>query len=236
MNALVLVPTYNERDNLPVLCAGVLALDGPRILVLDDGSPDGTGAVADQLAAAHPGRVSVMHRTGTRGLGRSYLDGFRAALASDADLICQMDADLSHDPRFLPSLVAATASADLAIGSRYVEGGRVENWPIHRVMLSAFANTYIRSVTGLKVRDCTSGYRCWRREALARLPLDRLGSDGYSFLVEGVFQAAAAGLRIAESPIVFVERKQGASKLSGAVLVESLLTPWRLARAHGRIG
>jgi dolichol-phosphate mannosyltransferase len=235
MNALVLVPTYNERENLPVLVDGVLAHAGTRILVLDDGSPDGTGQIADKLARANPGRLDVMHRTGVRGLGRSYLDGFRAALGSEADLVCQMDADLSHDPKFLPSIVAATERADLVIGSRYIPGGRVENWPIHRVMLSGFANTYIRTVTGLKVRDCTSGYRCWRREALARLPLDNIRSDGYSFLVEVAFQAAAAGLTIAESPIVFVERRQGASKLSSGVLVESLKTPWRLALKHGRV-
>ena len=236
MNVLVLVPTYNERDNLPILVEGVLAHEGTRILVLDDGSPDGTGQVADGLARAYPGRLEVMHRTGVRGLGRSYLDGFRVALRSDADLVCQMDADLSHDPQFLPSLTAATAAADLVIGSRYIPGGRVENWPLRRVVLSGFANTYIRTVTGLRVNDCTSGYRCWRREALARLPLDRISSDGYSFLVEVAFQAAAAGLRIAESPIVFVERRQGASKLSRAVLVESLKTPWRLAFRHGRVG
>jgi dolichol-phosphate mannosyltransferase len=236
MTALVLVPTYNERENLPLLAAGVLSHGGVRMLVIDDGSPDGTGEVADALARDSGGRIDVMHRTGARGLGRSYLDGFRAAIRSEADLICQMDADLSHDPRFLPDLMAAAAGgADLVIGSRYLAGGRVENWPLRRTMLSGFANTYIRLVTGLGVRDCTSGFRCWRREALARLPLDRISSDGYSFLVEVTFQAAAAGLRIAESPIVFVERRQGASKLSASVLAESLLTPWRLAFAHGRV-
>ncbi len=248
MNTLVLVPTYNERDNLPLIVAGVLAHAGTRMLVIDDGSPDGTGEIADRLAIEFAGRLSVMHRTGLRGLGRSYLDGFRAALGlpgvaptlgaplAAADLICQMDADLSHDPKFLPSLMAAaTDGAGLVIGSRYLAGGRVENWPVHRVMLSAVANTYIRLVTGLRVRDCTSGFRCWRREALARIPLDSIASDGYSFLVEVTFRAAVAGVRIAEVPIVFVERRQGASKLSGSVLVESLLTPWRLALAHGRV-
>jgi dolichol-phosphate mannosyltransferase len=237
MNALVLVPTFNERANLPLIAAGVLAHEGTRLLVIDDGSPDGTGEIADGLAAKYAGRLSVMHRSGARGLGRSYLDGFRTALASDADFVCQMDADLSHDPKFLPSLVAAAAGGSgLVIGSRYLEGGRVENWPLHRMMLSGFANTYIRTVTGLRVRDCTSGYRCWRREALACIPLEAIGSDGYSFLVEVTFQAAAAGLTIAEVPIVFVERRQGSSKLSSSVLVESLITPWRLALAHGRVG
>jgi dolichol-phosphate mannosyltransferase len=236
MTALVLVPTYNERENLPLIVQGVLAQADTRVLVIDDGSPDGTGAIADELAAAQPGRVSVMHRHGARGLGRSYLDGFRAALTSDADFVCQMDADLSHDPRFLPALIASAASgAGLTIGSRYMEGGRVENWPMRRVMLSGFANSYIRAATGLRVRDCTSGYRCWRREALARLPLDKITSEGYSFLVEVTFQAAAAGVSIAEVPIVFVERRQGVSKLSTSVKVDSLITPWRLALAHGRV-
>jgi dolichol-phosphate mannosyltransferase len=236
MTALVLIPTYNERENLPLIVAAVLAHAFTRILVIDDGSPDGTGALADQLAAAHPGRVSVMHRQSARGLGRSYLDGFRAALQTDADFVCQMDADLSHDPKFLPALVAgAENGGGLVIGSRYVEGGRVENWPLRRRMLSAFANFYIRTATGLRVNDGTSGYRCWRREALARLPLDAIASDGYSFLVEVTFQAAHAGITIAEVPIVFVERRLGASKLSSAVVLESMVTPWRLAFAHGRI-
>lgn len=236
MTALVLIPTYNERENLPLVVAGVLAHPDTRVLVIDDGSPDGTGQLADDLARQHAGRLSVMHRTGARGLGRSYLDGFRAALETDHDVVCQMDADLSHDPRFLPALIASAASgAGLTIGSRYVAGGRVENWPARRVMLSAFANSYIRTATGLTVRDCTSGFRCWRREALARLPLDRITSEGYSFLVEVTFQAATAGLTIAEVPIVFVERRQGVSKLSASVLAESLVTPWRLAWTYGRV-
>ena len=131
--------------------------------MLDDGSPDGTGQIADELARQYPGRLDVMHRTGQRGLGRSYRDGFRTAIASDADVVCQMDADLSHDPKFLPSLIAGTADADLVIGSRYIPGGGVENWPFRRVMLSGFANTYIRTVTGLRIHDCTGGFRCWRR-------------------------------------------------------------------------
>jgi dolichol-phosphate mannosyltransferase len=236
MNALILVPTYNERGNLPILATKLLAFDTIELLVIDDASPDGTGQIADALARAHPGRVRVMHRTGPRGLGRSYLDGFRDAVASDADVIVQMDADLSHDPKFLPAMLDAIAGgAEMVIGSRYLEGGAVENWPMHRVMLSAFANWYIRTVTGLQVRDCTSGYRCWRRAALAKLRLDSITSEGYAFLTEVIFQAAAAGTRIAEVPIVFVERRQGASKLTSSVLVESLQTPWRLIRRHGRI-
>jgi dolichol-phosphate mannosyltransferase len=235
MNVTVVVPTYNERDNLPVLISGILALDGFRVLVVDDGSPDGTGAIADELAAAHPGRVEVMHRTGMRGLGRSYRDGLRHALsASDADLICQMDGDLSHDPQYLPALVAATATHDLVIGSRYLQGVSVVNWPLHRIFLSSFANRYIRGVTGLSPRDCTSGFRCWRRDALAELSFDGMVSDGYAFLVEMLFGAARAGCRIGEVPIIFIERRVGQSKVSTQVLLESLITPWRL-RLRGRI-
>ncbi|MCC7126348.1 MAG: polyprenol monophosphomannose synthase [Acidobacteria bacterium] len=235
MKTLVLIPTYNERENLPPLVADVLAIPGTEVMVIDDQSPDGTGALADGLAAQHPGRVQVMHRTGRRGLGKSYLDGFRAAVASDADLVVQMDADRSHDPQYLPAMIAAAnAGADLVIGSRYLNGISVVNWPLRRIILSTFANTYIRSVTGLGVNDCTTGYRCWRREALARLPLDRIVSEGYSFVVEVTFLAAAVGLRIAESPIIFIERREGASKLSSGILVESLITPWRLVLRHGR--
>ena len=226
---LVVTPTYNERDNLPLLVAGVLAHDNFRMLVVDDGSPDGTGAIADDLALKHPGRIEVMHRTGQRGLGRSYIDGLRKAIAqTDVDLICQMDADLSHNPEYLPALAAAAAEYDVVIGSRYLNGVSVVNWPLHRIFLSAFANRYIRTVTSLTPNDCTSGYRCWRRESLARLPLDRMVSDGYAFLVEMLFEARRVGCRIGEVPIIFVERRQGQSKVSSAVLIESLITPWRL--------
>ena len=228
-NALVVTPTYNERENLPLLVRAVLGRDGYRMLVVDDASPDGTGAVADELAAEFTGRLEVIHRTGPRGLGRSYVDGLRHALAStDADLICQMDADLSHNPDYLPELTAAAANADVVIGSRYLNGVSVVNWPLHRIFLSAFANKYIRTVTRLTPRDCTSGFRCWRRSALSRLPLDRMVSDGYAFLVEMLFEASRRGCRIGEVPIIFVERRQGQSKVSGAVLAESLIVPWRL--------
>ena len=228
MNALVVVPTYNERENLPLLVSGVLAHDGFRVLVVDDGSPDGTGAVADALAAAHPGRLEVMHRTGRRGLGRSYVDGLRHALTTDAELIFQMDADLSHNPEYLPALAAAAAEHDVVIGSRYLHGVSVVNWPLHRIFLSTFANRYIKAVTRLTPADCTSGFRCWRRSALAQIPLDRVASAGYAFLVEMLYRAEQNGSRIGEVPIIFVERRQGQSKVSRAVLMESLVTPWRL--------
>ncbi len=226
---LVVVPTYNERDNLPLLVKGVLGHEGFRMLIVDDGSPDGTGAIADELAAAHPGRIDVMHRTGARGLGRSYIDGLQKAIAQpDVTLVCQMDADLSHNPEYLPELAAAARDHDVVIGSRYLNGVSVVNWPLHRIFLSAFANKYIRAVTSLTPRDCTSGFRCWRREALARLPLSSMVSDGYAFLVEMLFEASRRGCSIGEVPIIFVERRQGQSKVSSSVLIESLITPWRL--------
>jgi dolichol-phosphate mannosyltransferase len=231
-SALVIVPTYNEHENLPVLTAQLMAYPNVSLLVVDDNSPDGTGEVAEALARQHPGRIDVMHRTGKRGLGRSYIDGILAAIDRPVDVICQMDADLSHDPRHLPALIAAADRADVVIGSRYVPGGEIVNWPKRRRLLSRFANSYIRLVTRLRMRDCTSGYRCWRREALAHVPIAELTSDGYSFLVEMLFAAAAAQLRFTEVPITFVERRLGLSKLSNAVLVESALTPWRLIGAR----
>ena len=229
MNALVVTPTYNERDNLPLLVAGVLAHDGFRLLIVDDGSPDATGQLGEELARQYPGRIEVMHRTGQRGLGRSYVDGLKRALQTDAELVVQMDADLSHDPSYLPALAAAAANFDVVIGSRYMHGVSVVNWPLRRIFLSAFANRYIRTVTGLSPTDCTSGFRCWRRETLAKIPLDRIVSDGYSFLTETLHWAAVSGARIGEVPIIFIERRQGQSKLSSGVLIESLITPWRLA-------
>lgn len=237
MNVLVVTPTYNERENLPIVAAGVLAHEGFRLLVVDDESPDGTGNVADRLAAEHPGRVSVVHRTGQRGLGRSYVDGLQRAIAEGtADFICQMDCDLSHGPEYLPTLVAAASTHDLVIGSRYLHGVSVVNWPLYRIFLSAFANRYIRLVTRVDVTDCTSGFRCWRREALARLPIGDMVSDGYSFLTEMLYEAKRRRLRIGEVPIVFVERRQGQSKLSSSVLFESLLMPWRLILRGERDG
>jgi dolichol-phosphate mannosyltransferase len=227
------VPTYNERENLPALVEALMPHANVRVLVVDDQSPDGTGAVADGLARKYSGRVDVMHRTGVRGLGRSYIDGIARGIHEPVDLICQMDADLSHDPGHLPALIDAAGHADVVIGSRYVPGGAIRNWPRRRLVLSRLANIYIRQITRLSARDCTSGYRCWRREALASMPLDRFISDGYSFLVEMLFVAAGQGSRIAEVPITFVERRQGESKLSRAVLFESALTPWRLV-ARGR--
>jgi dolichol-phosphate mannosyltransferase len=229
MRPLAIIPTYNERDNLPVVVEALLRTPHLRVLVVDDESPDGTGEIADTLARGAGGRVQVLHRTGPRGLGVSYIEGMQLALSTDATQICQMDADLSHDPADVPRLLERSATADLVIGSRYVSGGRIENWPRRRLLLSNFANRYVRAITGLQVKDCTSGFRCWRRDALARMPLGAIASNGYAFLVELTWEAAAAGCRIAEVPITFVDRREGASKLSTSVMIESVLVPWRLA-------
>jgi len=227
-SAIVIVPTYNERENLPILIEGLLRYDHVRVLIVDDQSPDGTGQLGDEFGTRFPGRVRVLHRTSARGYGRSCMDGVRHAIGEDVELVCLMDGDLSHDPGDLGAILAAARDADMVIGSRYIPGGRIVNWPIRRTLLSRFANVYIRLVTRLNVRDCTSGYRCWRRDALRKVPLDNIRSDGYSFLTEMLVRTARCRLRIAEVPITFVERRLGESKLSAGVLIESLITPWRL--------
>jgi dolichol-phosphate mannosyltransferase len=211
-----------------------MAIEGLQVFVVDDNSPDGTADEADALAAGSAGRLAVMRRAGRRGLGRSYIDGMTAALRTDATHICQMDADFSHDPAELPRLLAATAQADLVIGSRYIPGGELRQWPAHRLMLSAFANWYVRTITRLSVHDCTSGFRCWTRGLLARLPLERIMSDGYAFQVEMAWEAHRAGGRIVEVPITFVERREGRSKMSSRVIAESVALPWRLAAGRRR--
>jgi dolichol-phosphate mannosyltransferase len=230
MRVAVVIATYNERENLPELTDQILQHAGYRIIVVDDNSPDGTGAIADDLSVKYPGRVSVIHRTGARGLGRSLVEGLKRAAADGDDIVFQMDADFSHDPKYMPAMAAATENenADLVLGSRYLHGISVVNWPLYRIVLSAVANRYIRSVVGLQVNDCTTGFRCWRREALTRVPLETVISEGYAFLVETLHLARQARLRIREVPIIFVERRQGSSKVSARVLIESLIVPWRL--------
>ena len=228
MSVLVIIPTYNEIESLEEAVTGVLAHPGYGVLVVDDDSPDGTGALADRLAADNPGRVAVMHRRGDRGLGRSYIDGFHFALETDARFICQMDADLSHDPKYLPDMLAMAEQHDLVLGSRYMNGVSVVNWPLRRLVLSIGANRYVRIITGLGVTDCTSGFRCWRREALAQIDLAAIKSSGYAFLTELLYSAHRMGMSIAEVPIIFVERREGRSKLSGGVFAEAVWMPWRL--------
>jgi dolichol-phosphate mannosyltransferase len=229
---LVVIPTYNECVNLPRITQRILQETPFSILVVDDDSPDGTGAVADELARGAPDRMAVLHRTGARGLGRSYVDGMRRALALGAERVVQMDADLSHGPEYLTTLVAATDTADVAVGSRYLTGVSVANWPLRRLLLSLGANHYVRLITGLPVRDMTSGFKCWRRDALWRVLQQPILSEGYALQFEMLVHAHRFGHRIVEIPIIFVERRDGASKMSGRVIWESMWRP--LALRFGR--
>jgi len=236
MRIIAVIPTYNEAENLPLLVTALLALPlDINIQVVDDDSPDGTGAVADGLALAHPGRVEVLHRVGRRGLRSAYLEGFELALAKRPDAIAQMDADLSHDPTRLPDMARALADSDLVLGSRYIAGGSVDHrWPIWRKGLSAWGNFYARSVLGLRMRDMTTGYRLWRREGLGKMPLGEIRSNGYIFLVEMVFLAHRLGLRITEVPIHFNDRRLGQSKMSLGIQLEAALRLWQVRLAHRR--
>ena len=237
MNGIVIVPTYNEAANLEPLVHRILSQPvGLDVLVVDDNSPDGTGDLADRLSrdwAATRGRVHVLHRPGKEGLGRAYLAGFAWAMSRGYDILIEMDADFSHDPIFLPALVEATDAADVVLGSRYLDGISVVNWPLRRILLSWGANQYVRAVTGLRAHDCTSGFRLYRREALERMDLGSVVSNGYSFQVEMTFRAGLAGCRIAEVPIIFTERRLGHSKMSRGVIWESAWVPLKLRlRAH----
>ncbi|HEY8105691.1 MAG TPA: polyprenol monophosphomannose synthase [Gemmatimonadales bacterium] len=225
---LVVVPTYNERTNVPQIVPAILAQD-PRVhvLVVDDNSPDGTGELADQLAAEN-GRVHVLHRGRKEGLGKAYLAGFRWALDCGYDLIFEMDADFSHDPRFLPTFLDAVQDADLVIGSRYKSGVNVINWPISRLLLSIGANQYARLVTGLPLTDSTGGFKCFRRRVLEAIPLERVRSNGYAFQIEMSFLAWKKGFRIREIPIVFTDRVEGQSKMNGKIVREAVWMVWWL--------
>lgn len=228
-HAVVVIPTYNERDNLPVVCQQVLQATQGRVhvLIVDDNSPDGTGILADELAAQHP-QIRVLHRERKEGLGRAYVAGFKRALEMGYDRIAQMDADLSHDPNDLPILIAHTEHADVIIGSRYVPGGDVADWARWRYYLSRYANIYVELVTGIPVIDATSGYRCYRREALESIDLDTIRSNGYAFQIEMAYRAYRHGFHIQEIPIVFTERRAGRSKLSRKVIWEAIWLPWKL--------
>jgi dolichol-phosphate mannosyltransferase len=234
MRITAVIPTYNEAENLPTLTSALLGLPlDLSVLVVDDDSPDGTGAIADGLAKANPGRIDVIHRKGRRGLRSAYIEGFRAALAAGAEGVIQMDADLSHDPARLPDMVAALATSDLVLGSRYVRGGSVdERWPIWRKGLSAWGNFYARSILGLRLRDMTTGFRVWRRTTLEAMPLDEIRSAGYIFLVEMVFLASRRGFRIAEVPIHFNDRRYGTSKMSLGIQLEAAARVWQVRWMH----
>jgi dolichol-phosphate mannosyltransferase len=232
-NTVVIVPTYNERDNLPNVVARVMAtgvdLD---LLVVDDNSPDGTGQLADEIAAKNP-RVKVLHRQEKNGLGRAYCAGFAWALERGYEYIFEMDGDLSHNPDDIPAFLAAAQNADLVVGSRYSNGIRVINWPLNRLMLSLMAAKYVRIITGMPITDPTGGYKCFRRHALQAIDLEQVRSNGYSFQIELTHKIWRQGMRVAEVPIVFTDRFQGRSKMSGKIVREALFMVWRLWLGNG---
>ena len=224
MRATVCLPTYNERENLEPMVTALLERLGPddAILVIDDGSPDGTGALADRIAAAHDGRVAVLHRPAKEGLGPAYLAGFRRALSEGAELVLEMDCDFSHDPADVPRLIEATADADLVLGSRYVDGGRVEDWGAGRRFVSRAGSLYAQTLLATHIRDLTGGFKCYRREVLERIDLGAVSSRGYAFQIETTYRALRAGFRVVEVPITFVDREHGGSKMSHSIVLEAI--------------
>ena len=232
---LVVVPTYNERDNLPKMVERLLALpDGVEILVVDDGSPDGTGKWVEETSAVEP-RLHLLSRTAKNGLGRAYVAGFEWALSHGYDLVVQMDADFSHSPEDVPKLIAGIreSGADLAIGSRYAGGIRVINWPLNRLVLSVGASYYVKWITGMPVWDPTGGFKCWRRATLGSIDLPSVKSNGYGFQIEMNHRTWIRGLRIVEVPIIFADRVEGTSKMSKKIVVEALLMVWGLLLSSG---
>jgi dolichol-phosphate mannosyltransferase len=235
--AVLCLPTYNERENLrPMIAALSAALDTSqdRVLVIDDGSPDGTGEIADRLAAEHSW-VSVLHRAMKEGIGPAYVAGFRQALAEGAELVLEMDCDFSHDPADVPRLIAAAEGADLVLGSRYAPGGGTANWGLVRRLVSRGGCLYAQVVLGMRVRDLTGGFKCFRRQTLEAIDLDALSAHGYAFQIETTYRVKRAGLRIQEVPITFVERRAGASKMTGSIVAEAV---WRvpLLRLRALVG
>lgn len=225
---LIIVPTYNERENLPELVSQIFAeVPHTHILVVDDNSPDGTGALADGLAAADA-RVHVMHRAGKLGLGTAYIGGFKWALERDYERVFEMDADFSHQPKYLPTFLEKAEEADLVLGCRYMKGGGTEDWTFMRRMISKGGNLYARAVMGLRFKDLTGGFKCFRREVLEALELDAVKSKGYAFQIELTYRAHLAGFKIAEVPIIFPDRKLGQSKMSGRIVREAMLNVVKL--------
>jgi dolichol-phosphate mannosyltransferase len=238
MRACVCLPTYNERENLEPMLDALARVLGPadRVLVIDDRSPDGTGELADR-AAERLAFVDVLHRPRKEGLGPAYLAGFRQALAAGAELVLEMDCDFSHDPADVPRLIAAAGDADVVLGSRYVEGGTVGNWGRLRRAISAGGSLYARGLLGIGVRDPTGGFKCFRRHVLEALPLERIASKGYAFQIETTYRALRAGFRVVEIPIAFVDREEGGSKMSRAIVLEAIwkVPALRLAALAGRL-
>lgn len=235
MHITIVLPTYNEAENLPKLVSALLSLPlDLGVLVVDDNSPDGTGTIADDLSKQHIGKVHVLHRTGKLGLRSAYMEGFQKAFDLGADAIVQMDSDFSHDPGILPKMAQQVTLHDVVIGSRYVEGGSLdERWPLWRKALSGFGNFYARTILGSPLHDMTTGFRMWRREALQNMPLDRIRSNGYIFLVEMAYVAYLMGFRISEVPIYFSDRRWGKSKMSLKIQLEAAMRIWDV-RFHYR--
>lgn len=234
---IVVLPTYNESQNLPLIVDALLALSIPdlRILVVDDNSPDGTGQIADDLAGTHPGRIHVMHRTEKAGLGPAYIAGFKQAIALGADYILQMDADFSHQPKYIPDMLSLLEKgADMVLGSRFVRGGSVDHsWGLYRKLLSWFANRlYVPTILHIPVYDATGGYRLWRRETLIGMDLDRIHSNGYVFQVEMAYVAVRLGYKVVEYPIYFPDRERGESKMDSRIAMEAALRVWEIRQRH----
>jgi dolichol-phosphate mannosyltransferase len=230
---LVIVPTYNERDNLPRIAQKLLSLPvAVDLLVVDDNSPDGTGKIADELAAHHP-QIHVLHRLEKNGLGRAYIAGFKWALENKYEFIFEMDCDFSHDPDEIPNFLQAVEDADLVLGSRYIGGIRVMNWPLGRLMLSRFAGKYVMVITGMPFSDPTGGYKCFRRRALQALDLDKIHSNGYGFQIELTNKLWRQGFKVVEVPIIFTERTQGHSKMAGGIINEAFWLVLRLWLQNG---
>lgn len=235
MKLTIVIPTYNEAENVRPMTEELLALNLPAmsILIVDDASPDGTGHIVDKLAGQYPDQVHVYHREGLRGLGRAYIDGFRWAMEHGAEVIVQMDCDFSHAPADVPRLLAHIPTHDVVVGSRYVEGGELdEDWELGRVLLSQWANFYARLILGCKVRDITAGFKAWRREALESIELSRIRSQGYIFQVEMAYVAERLGYRIREVPIYFEDRHIGESKMTVPVKIEAALGVWKIWWRH----
>jgi dolichol-phosphate mannosyltransferase len=228
LHIVVVIPTYNEAENLPKMVSALFALPlNLNVLIVDDNSPDGTGRIADDLSAAHPERMSAIHRTGKQGLASAYQQAFRSPFTSSADAIAQMDCDFSHDPAVLVEMVKLIDSCDVVFGSRYIPGGSTDaHWPFWRKALSAGGNVYARTILGMHVRDVTGGYRMWKREILQSMPLERVKSSGYIFQVEMAYLANCLGFRICETPIYFADRRWGKSKMSFKIQAEAALRVW----------
>ncbi len=230
---IIIVPTFNERENLPRLMTALLSLPvAVDVLVVDDNSPDGTGKIADELAAQHP-QINVLHRSKKNGLGRAYIAGFKWALEKNYEFIFEMDCDFSHDPAEVPAFLKAAEKADLVLGSRYVGGIRVINWPLGRLMLSRFAGKYVNVITGMMFSDPTGGYKCFRRRALQAINLDAVRSNGYSFQIELTHRLWREGFTVVETPIIFTDRVVGASKISRDIIFEAFWMVWRLWFQNG---